>query len=137
MWHNQSYAQHVRMRAIRPPEAAPRRPLGGIRVEGATTMAGWQGSDRSRRLPANWRRLRAGVLKRDGWLCQIGGPDCQRLATQVDHIEPGDDHSFDNLQAVCARCHASKSAGEGIEARAAIQARGRRPTEQHPGLCED
>jgi hypothetical protein len=29
----------------------------------------WQTSDRSAQLPANWARIRAAVLKRDGYWC--------------------------------------------------------------------
>jgi len=64
---------------------------------------GWQGSDRKGRLPADWRRIRLVVLRRDRWTCRR----CGRPANQVDHIVPGDDHRPANLQALCKSCHAT------------------------------
>jgi 5-methylcytosine-specific restriction endonuclease McrA len=96
----------------------------------------WSSSDRAARLPGNWARLRLAVLKRDGYHCQIAGPGCTWLATEVDHIVPGDDHGLGNLQAVCTWCHARKTAGEAKRAQAKVQAKGRRPTEQHPGVID-
>jgi 5-methylcytosine-specific restriction endonuclease McrA len=93
----------------------------------------WSSSDRRSRLPADWPRRRAAILRRDGWLCQIAGDHCTRFATEVDHIQPSDDHRLDNLQAVCGRCHAEKTAGEAKAAQAVTRARGRRPAEPHPG----
>ena len=93
----------------------------------------WQGSDRRQRLPSDWPKRRQHILKRDGYLCQINGDGCQLIATEVDHIKPGDYHGFANLQAVCHHCHKTKSAAEGTAARATIRARATRPTEQHPG----
>lgn len=63
-----------------------------------------------------WRRLRDAVLKRDEHLCQpckaAGG---LTLATQVDHIVPkarGGTDAMENLQGICAACHAVKSQRE-------------------------
>lgn len=96
----------------------------------------WDGSDRRSRLPANWPAICRRVHARDGWRCQIRGPSCTITSTQVDHITRGDDHRLANLQAVCATCHAAKSAAEGVAARAAVRARDRRAAEQHPGLTD-
>ena len=68
-----------------------------------------------------WRRIRDAILKRDGHLCQ----PCKRadrltLATQVDHVTPkaeGGTDADDNLQAICAQCHASKSQAEAARGR--------------------
>lgn len=95
---------------------------------------GWQGSDRKTRLPPDWYRIRARVLTRDRRRCQLGYTGCLGKATQVDHIQPGDNHDETNLQAVCTECHTAKSAREGAEARARIASLRRRPLEQHPGL---
>ena len=63
-----------------------------------------------------WRRKRAAVLKRDGYLCQC----CKRagrvsLATEVDHVIPQAEGGSDdetNLQAICEPCHKTKTAAE-------------------------
>jgi hypothetical protein len=41
---------------------------------------------------------------------------CALPATDVDHIEPGDNHDASNLQALCRFHHARKSAREGASA---------------------
>lgn len=94
----------------------------------------WSSSDRRSRLPGNWAALRQSILKRDGYLCQINGPGCTRLATEVDHITHGDNHHPSNLQATCTRCHAAKTLAEAKQAQAAIRDKGRRPQEPHPGM---
>lgn len=63
-----------------------------------------------------WRRKRAWVMERDGYLCQ----PCSRegrltVATQCDHIIPqaqGGTSDEDNLQAICGDCHEAKSQRE-------------------------
>jgi 5-methylcytosine-specific restriction enzyme A len=59
-----------------------------------------------------WQKLRASILVRDDYLCQI----CkERSATEVDHIVSkalGGSNSDDNLQAVCGYCHKKKTASE-------------------------
>lgn len=89
----------------------------------------WQGSDRAKRLPAGWARIRSQVLARDRGLCRLAGERCTHRATEVDHIVRGDDHRLSNLQAVCSDCHASKTAGE----RSLPPSRSRM-AEPHPGL---
>lgn len=60
-------------------------------------------------MPAGWGRLRAAILNRDQHRCA----DCGRPATEVDHVVAralgGSDHPA-NLQAVCHRCHAHRTA---------------------------
>ena len=97
----------------------------------------WEGSTRRARLPRNWRTLRLRVLRRDGYICQARfseGQLCGQPATDVDHIEPGDDHSMANLRALCAWCHARKSATEGGTAAAQTRVRTERPKPTHPAL---
>ena len=60
-------------------------------------------------MPNNWSAIRAKVLRRDGRICQ----SCGDAATEVDHVEAGDDHDLSNLQALCTPCHRAKSAREG------------------------
>lgn len=96
----------------------------------------WDSSDRRSRLPADWAIQRLRVLRRDGYRCQARdstGRLCAAPANQADHIERGDDHSLDNLQALCQWHHARKSSHEGNAARRP-RARQRRDPEPHPGL---
>ena len=93
---------------------------------------GWQGSDRRRRLPSGWAKIRAEVLQRD--------PTCQlclvRPSTHCDHLEPKkDDHRKTSLRGVCEPCHMQLSSKQGNDAQRANPRPGRkRPPEQHPGL---
>lgn len=68
----------------------------------------WSHSTRSKRLPKDWSTRRKHIMKRDNGTCY----KCGDKADQVDHIEPGDDHSFDNLAAICETCHRKKTAQE-------------------------
>jgi 5-methylcytosine-specific restriction protein A len=70
-----------------------------------------------------WRKTRERILARDCGLCQISGPACSFIATEVDHkvskararelgwremrIE-----ADENLQAACPSCHRAKTAAE-------------------------
>lgn len=93
---------------------------------------GWKGSDRRRRLPPTWAKIRAEVLLRD--------PACQlcfaRPSTHCDHIEPKkDDHRKESLRGVCEPCHMQLSSKQGNDAQRANPRPGRkRPDEPHPGL---
>ena len=69
----------------------------------------WNTSTRRHRLPPGWGRLRRQVLRRDGGICQT----CGDVATEVDHIVPGDNHDPSNLAAICTPCHRAKSSREG------------------------
>lgn len=95
----------------------------------------WRGSDRKSRLPADWPQRRRRILERDGYRCQeltAYGP-CTQIATDVDHVAPGDDDRDENLQSLCADHHAKKSAREGAEAKRRKYTQRRRPPEPHPG----
>lgn len=83
------------------------------------------------RLPADWANRRQTVLARAGGVCEKHHPAgrCIRPAQDVDHIRPGDNHDYTNLQALCLPCHQRKTAAE-ARARAAARYR---PQEQHPG----
>jgi 5-methylcytosine-specific restriction endonuclease McrA len=104
------------------------------------TLPNWEGSDRRSRLPADWPTIRLRVLRRDAGQCTAldqAGARCVEVATDVDHIKPGDDHSMENLRSLCTWHHRKKSGAEGAAAqrakRRAIEKKFRR-TEQHPGL---
>lgn len=91
----------------------------------------WAGSTRKDRLPANWdSEIRPAVLRRDAGWCRLRFEDCTGLASHVDHVQPGDDHRLENLQAACPSCHTIKSAREGAAARSRLH----RPPDPHPGL---
>lgn len=94
----------------------------------------WDGSARRSRLPADWPRRRLRVLRRDRYACQVveGGRKCNAPANEVDHVNPGDDHSLTNLQAICREHHGRKSSAEGHAAWAAKRIPIRRPLETHP-----
>ena len=62
---------------------------------------------------------------------------CLRPATDVDHIRAGDDHSEDNLRALCSWHHLKKSSAEGNAAKAAKRSQRQEKfvrSEDHPGL---
>ena len=97
---------------------------------------GWSGSTRRERLPEDWRQKRAYILERDGFRCRALLPDgrrCPNDASDVDHVMAGDDHSYSNLQALCKRHHARKSAEEGGRASQTARKKRRRlrPAEKH------
>ncbi len=52
-----------------------------------------------------WKRIRTQVFKRDNYTCVYCGWKTQRFQ-QVNHIGAEDNHSLDNLETVCAACHA-------------------------------
>jgi len=82
-------------------------------VQSKLTMTWSTKSRHTRGYGAAWVRLRAVILDRDLHLCQ----PCKRNrrvtpATQVDHVKPkakGGTDDPDNLQAICAPCHESKT----------------------------
>lgn len=102
----------------------------------------WEGSDRRARLPRNWATLRRSVMQRAGWQCEWmradTGQRCPEVASDCDHVIPGDDHSPSNLQALCGYHHGVKSGRDGGLAAAASRKPGgrysrlRKPPE-HPG----
>lgn len=89
------------------------------------TTTGWVNSDRREELPPDWQALRREALERDDYRCQW--PFCGELASDVDHIIPGQDHSLANLQCLCKPHHLTKTARERVAFKQA------RPREAHPG----
>jgi len=69
-------------------------------------MPGWKGSSRA------WRVVRAAVLARDAYRCQIQGPHCTQIATTADHLVPksqGGRDMMTNLRAACQPCNSHRS----------------------------
>lgn len=96
---------------------------------------GWETSNRASRLPSNWQALRLRVLRRDRYSCQVKdqhGIKCNAVASEVDHVEAGDDHSMRNLRAICRTHHGQKTSAEGHAAWNAKRIPRRRPQETHP-----
>ena len=94
--------------------------------EHADKRTGWaktqerKGNTTERGYGHAWRKLRAQVLERDGYLCQA----CKAKgritpATDVDHIvnkASGGTDDIDNLQALCRACHKAKTQAESSDA---------------------
>lgn len=58
-----------------------------------------------------WRRLRAYVLARDGYICQVRMDCCTHHADQVDHIIPrsaGGEDTEQNCRAACRACNLAR-----------------------------
>jgi 5-methylcytosine-specific restriction enzyme A len=99
----------------------------------------WVGSDRAARLPKGWAKIRKRIIRRDQGRCTARdslGNRCTWPGTEVDHIEPGDDHSDANLRLLCTWHHARKSATEGGTAAAKTRVLTARLKTAHPALEE-
>jgi hypothetical protein len=96
----------------------------------------WSGSTRKARLPADWDRLRAVVLRRCSHRCEWieDGRRCPFPATDVDHILRGDLHRLDNLQGLCSTHHSLKTSAEANAVQAEKRKLLRLPEEQQPGV---
>src|SRR5262245_23908439 len=91
-----------------------------VAVLGESSATGWRapgrGSRQARGYGAAWTRLRATVMRRDGYLCQ----PCRRVerltpADEVDHVVPkaqGGSDDLTNLEAICTPCHKAKTQRE-------------------------
>jgi 5-methylcytosine-specific restriction protein A len=78
-----------------------------------------------------WNQRRARVLSRDGFECQLRGPRCAVLATEVDHVlnvANGGTDDMSNLVSACTPCHRDKSQREAQAGRN----RGKRQPPVHP-----
>ncbi len=91
----------------------------------------WYTSNRRNSLPSNWEAIRAKVLREASYRCAIEYGGCTGVATEVDHINPGNDHT--RCQAACKPCHSKKSSAEGVSRRRELNKLKKRPAERHPG----
>jgi 5-methylcytosine-specific restriction protein A len=90
-------------------------------------VTAWSGSTRRQRLPQGWAAIRTRILQRDHFRCHVCG---YGGATEVDHVNPGDDHSDTNLAAIHHYpCHVRKTVAE--------RPQQRRQPEPHPGRVGD
>ncbi len=75
-----------------------------------------------------WDKMRAAVLMRDNYLCQVCKANgYQTPATEVDHIlskAHGGTDEPTNLQAICTQCHQHKTAKENGSNKASYNAEG-------------
>ena len=113
----------------------------------------WTTSNRRQRLPTNWNKLRKQVLAKANYkcvgldpvttpppsgrearrgACRWHHPACDMRATDVDHIDAGDNHGLSNLQALSRACHTAKTAHENTLAKARIRATATRERPPHP-----
>lgn len=60
--------------------------------------------------PEIWKRTRLEALKRDNYTCVYCLWQARKFM-QVNHIGAEDNHSLDNLETVCAACHATLHIG--------------------------
>src|SRR5258708_18893128 len=60
---------------------------------------------REQRNLEEWERIRRQVFRRDNTTCVYCGWKAKSFQ-QVNHIGAEDDHTLDNLETVCAACHA-------------------------------
>ena len=98
----------------------------------------WAGSTSAQELPADWPQRREATRQRAGGRCEgrVRGTRCPNPGGHCDHIKPrslGGTDELRNLQWLCEPCHSRKTAREAAQARAAIRALRKRPTERHPG----
>lgn len=75
---------------------------------------GWLRYSRRVLKSRRWQVLRQAILERDGWKCRECG---EARGLEVDHVEPvrsAPKRAFDpsNLQALCRKCHSSKTRRE-------------------------
>lgn len=96
----------------------------------------WATSNRTQRLPKNWQHLRQQTASQAKGQCQArltNGTRCPNQGTQCDHIQPGDNHTPDNLQWLCAWHHTQKTSREAAQASRTKHQKNQPQPRQHPG----
>lgn len=92
----------------------------------------WESSDRSARLPADWKDRVKKVWERDGGQCTWrlkSGKRCPRGGRDVDHIKNDDNHDLSNLRLLCGTHHDRKTQREAWAGRRKTK---KRQEERHP-----
>ena len=96
----------------------------------AKLQAGWvrshgEKTSTQRGYGYEWQKTRARILSRDCGLCQIKGPKCRFIASEVDHkVSKANARALgwtaeqmeaeSNLQAACGICHKAKTRSERV-----------------------
>lgn len=84
-----------------------------------TRYQGARNNDTSFYRTPEWRRTRRLFLQLNP-ICVICGNPAQMVDHKVRILDGGGKHDYDNLQAMCNKCHAAKSARESNESRKKI-----------------
>jgi 5-methylcytosine-specific restriction endonuclease McrA len=96
-------------------------------VVGVADAKTWQGAITGR----PYRRLRQYVLERDRFTCQIAGPHCTHVATEVDHTiaraDGGALYDPANLRGACHICNAERGEVTRLARWRGARINGRRP----------
>ncbi|MCA4996271.1 HNH endonuclease [Tsukamurella tyrosinosolvens] len=97
----------------------------------------WPNGGDSRTSTPQWRRIRTQCIARDGNQCSRCGADGTYTPLECDHIinvARGGTDTLDNATMLCGPCHATKTRDESVAGLRARAARGRHPSDKHPGL---
>lgn len=102
-------------------------------------MPDWRGSDRKSRLPSDWPAIRKRIIERDEGRCRWVelGSRCEARGTDVDHIEPGDNHGDENLQLLCRDHHNTKTGRDSHHQRRKARAKAKRRNDRRFGHGEE
>jgi hypothetical protein len=88
-------------------------PAGAKRCEEHYTPWAGKSFDPRRSDTAAHRRLKAQVLQRANFACEIADVGCLGTATEVDRVDRTLGYTLENTAACCHSCHAKKTGREG------------------------
>jgi len=60
-------------------------------------------------LLVEWRYIRKCILRRDRWRCKICGDPAREVDHIIEIIDGGSFYDWDNLRALCGKCHQAKT----------------------------
>lgn len=72
----------------------------------------WAGSKRNLNRPADWRKRRSLVIRRDGFKCVRCGSSGPLEVDHILSIAKGGSWEPTNLQTLCSECHRVKTIGD-------------------------